>query len=749
MRWSNVLVIFRREVRDQLRDRRTLFMIFVLPMLLYPILGLGTAQLATAFQEKTRTVVVVGSEFLPENVFARVAPLTAAGAGVVLSGFAPGPPPLLTPNGDGFNPALFEIPSDAGRLRVETVPANSSWSQPDARRAGLRSGRADAVVLIPNNVGQQLRSFRRADIPIYYNSADERSQITNLRVERVLSRWYDAIVVRRLEQDAKPRTYTQPARTVPKDVATVAEAGGSVWAKLFPFLLVMMSLTGAFYPAVDLCAGEKERGTMETLLISPASRAEIVIGKFLTVMLASMATALLNLLSMGVTAMQLASQFRSVTSTATSGGPALSPLITAPSWVSAFWMVLLLVPLSIFFSALCLALAVLARSMKEGQYYMTPLYLVALPLIFLTLAPGIELNLFTSLIPITGVSLLLRSLMQGDYADARRFFLPVLVPIVVYGAIALRWAIDQFKKESVLFREAERFGLLAWLRHLIRDREPTPGGGQALLCFVLMLTSAWFLMPFLGLSLAGMAAMQVGVVLVPPLVLALLFTSDPGLTLRLRWPRARYIVLGIGLALTLFPLVNEMRVWVEYLFPTPESIKETLHALQSKIPNVGTAILLLALAPAICEEVAFRGYILSGLQRGHRALEAIILSALLFGFMHVLLSLFQQLFNATILGLFLGLLAVRSRSLLPGVIFHFLNNSLALLSGPLMGDPRWKPIADLLYRDQAQGLYHWPWVALGAVMASSLFIVLYRDRGPTPRPKPERVEEPVASSVSV
>ena len=66
MRWSNVWVIFRREVRDQIRDRRTLFMIFVLPILLYPILGIGVVQFAAAFEQKPRTVVVVGAEYLPE-----------------------------------------------------------------------------------------------------------------------------------------------------------------------------------------------------------------------------------------------------------------------------------------------------------------------------------------------------------------------------------------------------------------------------------------------------------------------------------------------------------------------------------------------------------------------------------------------------------------------------------------------------------------------------------------------------------
>ena len=103
---------------------------------------------------------------------------------------------------------------------------------------------------------------------------------------------------------SKPESYTEPIRVRAEDVATPSEVGGSVWSRLFPFLLVIMALTGAFYPAVDLCAGEKERGTMETLLISPASRSEIVMGKFLTVMLASVMTALLNLVSMGLTGIQ-------------------------------------------------------------------------------------------------------------------------------------------------------------------------------------------------------------------------------------------------------------------------------------------------------------------------------------------------------------------------------------------------------------------------------------------------------------
>ena len=171
--------------------------------------------------------------------------------------------------------------------------------------------------------------------------------------------------------------------------------------KIFPFMLVMWALAGALYPAVDVCAGEKERGTMETLIISPASREEIVLGKFLTIWVFSGGTSVLNLASMGVTAGIFSSQL----------GVTLRPAGLA-------WCVALLLPMSAFFSALCLAVGAYARSSKEGQYYLTQLYFICLPLIFLTLFPGVELNLFYSLVPITGVALLLNldaSLIHGVF----------------------------------------------------------------------------------------------------------------------------------------------------------------------------------------------------------------------------------------------------------------------------------------------------------------------------------------------
>src|SRR5262249_19265365 len=212
--------------------------------------------------------------------------------------------------------------------------------------------------------------------------------------------------------------------------------------RVFPFVLVMWCLAGALYPAVDVCAGEKERGTMETLLISPTSREEIVWGKFLTIWVFSAATALLNLLSMGLTTWLFSR--------------------AAPNDVfrpaALIWAVVLLLPLSAFFSAVALAVGAYARSSKEGQYYLMPLFLLTMPLVLFTLAPGVELNPFYSMVPVTGVALLLQKMMATVAPDGTLglYFLTVLSPLLIYSWLALRWAIEQFQREEVLFREAER-----------------------------------------------------------------------------------------------------------------------------------------------------------------------------------------------------------------------------------------------------------------------------------------------------
>ena len=225
-------------------------------------------------------------------------------------------------------------------------------------------------------------------------------------------------------------------------------------------LLLLWALTGAFYPAIDLCAGEKERGTLETLLSSPAAAQRNRAGQ------AADGHALQHRHGRAEPGEHGAHRLDGAgRSCRASGCRRRRP--------SRPWRVAL-VPISALFSALCLALAAFARSTKEGQYYLMPLLLVTMPLVVLPMSPGVELNLGNSLIPVTGVVLLLRSVLEGNYWQAVQFSPVVAAVTLVACLLAIRWAVDQFNSESVLFRESERLDVGLWLRHLLRDRQPTP-----------------------------------------------------------------------------------------------------------------------------------------------------------------------------------------------------------------------------------------------------------------------------------
>mgnify|MGYP001471286247 CR=1 FL=1 len=201
------------------------------------------------------------------------------------------------------------------------------------------------------------------------------------------------------------------------DVASRKNRSAALWSKVLPLIIVVWCLTGAFYPAVDLCAGEKERGTFETLLSSPARRDEIAIGKLLTVMSFSITTSLLNLISMAFTGFLVASRL----------GVGMTPAmgIGVPPLACFGWLLLALPPISALFSAVAMAAASFARSSKEGQYYLVPLMMISLPLMMLPMLPAAKLDLGTSLIPVAGLMLMLRGLIEGNYQECLPFAGPV------------------------------------------------------------------------------------------------------------------------------------------------------------------------------------------------------------------------------------------------------------------------------------------------------------------------------------
>jgi len=469
MSWSIIRIIWFRELRDLVRDRRTLFMIVVLPAVLYPLMGFIGYMFALNAIEQRTVVGIAGMNYLPN--------LTPRSAG-----FSPVPAAswlALTPEGGIDRLACAAALAQAARIDEDYPPLviNDQFPEPfcatareseamaivsllNAELAPLEARHIDVLLVVPSDFRQRLDDGGRPTLEIYTRAADGRSRLAERRLRGVLVRWKQRVKDVRLLHRGLPFDFDNPlvVRTPHLEGEAhkrTAEEMSDMVAQFFPFMLIMWAMAGALYPAIDVCAGEKERGTLETLLLSPATRTEIVCGKFLAVWVFSSITALWNLTWMG-------------------GGTWL-----AHAWLpfpvlrfsGLLWCAVLATLLAGLFSAVSLALGVYARSTKEGQYYLLPLILVTLPLTFLPLMPGVELNLGYSLIPVTGATLLLQKLMMtAPDQSPWPYFAPVLLSLAVSIALALRWAVAQFQREEVLFREAERLDLRGLLRRLLRLR---------------------------------------------------------------------------------------------------------------------------------------------------------------------------------------------------------------------------------------------------------------------------------------
>ena len=367
-------------------------------------------------------------------------------------------------------------------------------------------------------------------IYIFQNSASDQSRIGAHRIKSVIDRWQKKVIKQRLADNGISPEMVSSIQVVDADVADKQSKQTAIWSKLFPFIIMVWSLTGAFYPAIDLCAGEKERGTFETLLSSPAARSEIAIGKLLTVMSFSVTTALLNLISMAFTGLFVASRMGGM-----SGGMGLG----VPPLGSVGWLLLALIPISALFSAIALAAAAFARSSKEGQYYLVPLMMISMPLMMIPMMPSIKLDFGTSLIPVTGLMLFLRGLIEGQYAECIRFGGPVCIVSFACCWFAVRWVVHQFNSESVLFRPSERFGVGTWFRHVLREREQLPSFANAILCAMVILVAKFFIgfavsapqdfFDFAKTTVIILAA----TIAVPGIIMALLLTRSPGKSLKL------------------------------------------------------------------------------------------------------------------------------------------------------------------------------------------------------------------------
>ncbi|MGH9732897.1 MAG: ABC transporter permease [Candidatus Acidiferrales bacterium] len=395
MSLRNSLIVYRKELRDMLRDKRTIRSMVIIPVIAFPLLFWGISKVMTSVMGEAATET----------------------APIMVTGGADSPKVLA---------ALRKLPG------IDLLPYR------DDAKQEVSDKKIRAVVEIPNGIDTVATGSQTKQVSIGYYENDVKSEMAKDKLQKFFDDYRDGVARAALVARGMSPNILEPFKVQAQNVAPPAKVSAAIFGGWIPYLIIIFSFTGAMYPAMDLTAGEKERGTLETILSSPVSRTDLVIGKFLMVMTASVVTAVLSLASVGFAGRHMMSGAQQQTMN----------LSISPSTVIA--VAVMLLPLTVLFASMLLAVALLAKSYREAQTYVSPLVFVAIAPAIIGALPGVELNWKTALVPILNTSLVSKEVIGGTYHWTT--MLMVFGMTCVYAAISLGAAIYMFNREDVLFR---------------------------------------------------------------------------------------------------------------------------------------------------------------------------------------------------------------------------------------------------------------------------------------------------------
>ena len=325
--------------------------------------------------------------------------------------------------------------------------------------------------------------------------------------------------------------------------------------------------------------------------------------------------------------------------------------------------------------------------------------------------------------------LLVRALVEGQYGFAL-WHLPMVVGVTA-GCLwlAVRWARRQFDDESVLFGSGDQWELSMWMRHLWRDRQTAATPAQGFACGAIILVALFFAklaVTEMPRDFAGIAKLvllpQIAMILTPALLMATMLTTSLRTSLRVRMPHWTTLPLSVLLGVTLHPMYMMLAEWISRTYPVSEQATAAMKPFTDQIAAAPwmSVLFLMALVPAICEELAFRGFIFGGLVRQKGWLRAIIVTALMFGISHGVL---QQSIAATVMGLLLGWVALRTASVLPCILIHFTNNALSVSLERIQASG-WEGASLFLTTTETGPAYQPMWIVTSAGIALTILLYL-------------------------
>lgn len=629
-----------KELKETIRDRRTVVTLLLMPLLVYPILSMAMNRfLLTAGGSEEAFTVCVRTDQEAAQLDSWLSDLRSL-------------PPESIRRSSGGELAKFKV----------TIIKYESPDRPVERKevdVGVRIKDLDTPTPV---------------VVIYAYRGDPASQAARrILVERL--QWLRLARA----QAALRRAGTPYAPPVDVEVADVGQAArGNTLSTIVPLVLLLMTITGAVYPAIDLTAGERERGTMESVMASPVPRGYVLFAKYTAVVIVAMLTAIANLTAMFTTLWF----------------GRLMPLLTGEDvfpWITILRVLGLLILFSGFYSALLLSLTSFAKSFKEAQAYLIPVMLLSLAPAMLSLLPGASLSGPLAILPLINIVLLARDLLSGSVHAAGA--IAAILSTTAYAVAALSIAAKLFGSDAVTRTSEQSIGSL-----LRRPREPSPcPTPQSAALMLALLVPVYFvvsngLMQFLqsfkdrvnveAQLLLNAAALIFTFGLVP-LIAAFLGRNRLASTFRIRAANPLSLLGAVLLGMGAWAFAHEAFVIAEAIGIgglDAEKIKgaqQTIERMRQAPPLLLLAVF--ALTPAVIEELCFRGYLFSALQSAMSPLRTILITACLFGLFHVLTGnalLIERFIPSTFMGIVIGWVAYRTGSVVPGAVIHFVHNGL-------------------------------------------------------------------------
>ncbi len=685
-----IRTIYVKELIDILRDRRTLIAMIVVPIVLYPLLMLGSIQ-AVSFQHETmeQEALRIGvaddahRRMIHQLIHVDKRALAEKKASLDLQSEEASqlPTPL-----DDVEIEVFQSIDDLQRaIRERRIPVGIVF---------------DDEMLV-DSIERQVKAHVHADYE------EPRGTTAARRVEGLLTRTNERLRDLRLRERGLPKSFLEPYTLESVDLS----APSSILGEILPLILILMTITGAIYPAIDLTAGERERGTLESLMVCPVPVIDLIVGKFLVVTTVAIMGAALNLGS--VTATVYFGGFDKVIAS-TGGQVPIGKMV---------FILLALIPFAVLMSAIMIAVCSFARTFKEAQNYVTPVILAVLIPGGIAALPATRLEGVMLVMPVGNMVLLAKELLLGAVVGPWEVVM-VLLSTTLYAGAAVAVAANVFGKESVVFADAGSLrGALS--RKMVKP-SARPSVSMSLLVTAILFPVWFFVQSALspGLDeaavgqLYGTARWMPLLFVVLPVGILLYWKIDVVNALALRAPSVGHFFAAVLIGLSAWIPAHEINVLQRSLLGTPETIVQSAERFIEAIKLLPsyTAILLLALLPAVCEELLFRGFLLGGLRASVGKWGAIVISAVIFAAFHFIVFRFAVTAG---LGVILGYLCWHSRSILPCIVIHALHNTIGVLS---VLKPQWQRYLGIA--DSGDSAAEWAHLPLPLVLSGMAMLIL-------------------------